>query len=175
MSSFKQYFDYTRCLSRCGIENVYFSGTRDDWLKVLQKLLNLKQYDVDGKLKNYVNHVSEIIKKFMDTYDGNPDLGWWNNIMTTEKVRMMSGQTKELGVEGWILHFFGIYKKCDITEIPSFSINVPIKLVNELTQTTKDMELLGDWVSVSKVNETTYKPDIGICILENNKGKEKQK
>lgn len=45
-------------------------------------------------------------------------------------------------------------------------MNVPIKLVNYLTKTEKKLELLADWVSVSKVNETTYKPDIGMCILE---------
>ena len=53
-------------------------------------------------------------------------------------------------------------------EIPSFGITVPIELVNEWTHTTKNLELLADWVSVSKVNETTYKPDIGLCILLKN-------
>ena len=81
----------------------------------------------------------------------------------------MSGGKDELYVEGWILHFFGIYQSCDITDIPHFAIEVPIKLINEWTNTEKDLELLGDWVSVSKVDENTYKPDIGMCIYEKQK------
>ena len=75
----------------------------------------------------------------------------------------MSGRG-ELYVEGWILHFFGIYEKCDITEIPHFAIDVPIKLINQWTKETKDLELSADWISVSMINETTYKPDLGLCI-----------
>jgi hypothetical protein len=39
-------------------------------------------------------------------------------------------------------------------------------LVNKWTNTQKKLELIADWVSVSKVNDTTYKPDIGMCIVE---------
>lgn len=61
---------------------------------------------------------------------------------------------------------YGIYGKVEISEIPKTSISVPIKLVNKLTMTEKNLELIADWVSVSKVNEHTYKPDIGMCIVE---------
>ncbi len=44
-------------------------------------------------------------------------------------------------------------------------VSVPIKMVNELTQTEKKLELITDWISVSKINENTYKPDIGMCIV----------
>lgn len=50
--------------------------------------------------------------------------------------------------------------------LPKTLISVPIKLVNEFTKTEKKLELIADWVSVSKVNEYTYKPDIGMCIVE---------
>jgi hypothetical protein len=35
----------------CGINNIYFDGTREDWVKVLEKLLALVKYDVDGKVE----------------------------------------------------------------------------------------------------------------------------
>ena len=41
MSSFKKYFSYGRMILGCGLNNIYFAGTRDDWLKVLAKLKNL--------------------------------------------------------------------------------------------------------------------------------------
>lgn len=41
----------------CGINNIYFDGTREDWVKVLEKLRYLVGYDVDGRLKEYVEYV----------------------------------------------------------------------------------------------------------------------
>ena len=32
----------------------------------------------------------------------------------------------------------------------------------------KDLVLVSNWVSVSKLNETAYKPDIGMCIVVKN-------
>ena len=84
MSSFKKFFNYVRECGDCGISNVYFAGIRDDWEKVLSKLSNLRKYDVDGVLAKYVDHVEVILKKFLDTYDGNPDVSWWNTVMETE-------------------------------------------------------------------------------------------
>lgn len=79
----------------CGINNVYFAGTREDWLKVQEKLNNLNKYDVNGELKKYVTHVGAILKKFIETYDGKPDVNWWNTIMTSEKRRVGSGGDTE--------------------------------------------------------------------------------
>jgi hypothetical protein len=30
----------------------------------------------------------------------------------------------------------------------------------------KDLHLVADWVSVSKLNERSYKPDVAVCIFE---------
>ena len=62
MNSFKKYFSYGRRILACGINNIYFDGTREDWVKVHKKLINLRQYDVDGVLKKYVDHVEVILK-----------------------------------------------------------------------------------------------------------------
>ena len=67
----------------CGLNNIYFAGTRDDWLKVRSKLKNLVKYDIDGELKKYVENVDVILSNFIDTFDEKPDLKWWNTIMTS--------------------------------------------------------------------------------------------
>lgn len=46
------------------------------------------------------------------------------------------------------------------------NIEVPITLVNEYTEKTKELLLISDWVSVSKLDEKTYKPDVGLAIIE---------
>ena len=79
----------------CGINNLYFDGTREDWVKVLEKLLALVKYDVDGRLKEYVGYVKVILGKFIETYDNNSDVKWWNSIMTSEERRVGSGFRSE--------------------------------------------------------------------------------
>ena len=83
MSSFKKFFNYARVLGFCGINRVCFAGERADWEKLLNKLCDLRKYDVDGVLEKYVTHVREIIEKFIESFDGKPDVAWWNRIMAT--------------------------------------------------------------------------------------------
>lgn len=52
MNSMKNFFRYERDIGfACGINNVYMAGTREDWAKMIPKLENLIQYDVDGDVK----------------------------------------------------------------------------------------------------------------------------
>ncbi len=48
-------------MTKCGIQNVHFGGTLGDWEKILKKTNELKDYDVDGKLKEYIKNVSLIL------------------------------------------------------------------------------------------------------------------
>lgn len=55
------------------------------------------QFDVDGKLKKYIKHMKTILKKFLETFDGKPDVAWWNTIMTTpEKREIYGGEQLEI-------------------------------------------------------------------------------
>lgn len=42
------------------------------------------KFDVDGKLKKYIQHMKIILQQFLNTYNGKPDVMWWNTIMTTK-------------------------------------------------------------------------------------------
>ena len=44
-----------------------------------------------------------------------------------------SGSRPGKYVEGWILDFFGISGRTHVDDIPNYQISVPIKLINELT------------------------------------------
>ena len=59
--------------------------------------------------------------------------------MTSEERRLGSGGDSDTYVEGWILHFFGIYDKVEVGDIPSTATKVPIKLVNMITKVRKNM------------------------------------
>ena len=69
------------------------------------------KYDVDGALKNYIQHMKIILKNLLLTYDNTPDIVWWNSIMTKPKYSGMCGRPTSLYISGWILNFFGLYGK----------------------------------------------------------------
>lgn len=164
MNSCKKYFEYVRLIPMCGIENIYFMGNRNDWIKIITKINALKKYDVDGILITYIKKMNIILLKFLNTYDNNIDVSFWNSIMTLENERRGSGSTTN--IEGWITHFYGIYKRISIDEFPSSMTEVPIKLINKMTGIDKDLKLTNDWCCISKINEKTYKPSLSIKIRD---------
>ena len=114
----------------CGINDIYFKGSLGDWHKLQKKLNELHKYDVDGDLIKYIEALNNILDNFIMTYQGQVDVNWWNQMMVPHYPG--SGADK---IDGWILHFFGIYKKIDFEQIPQTLIEVPIKLINELNNT----------------------------------------
>jgi len=106
MNTYKQYFAYGRCIPLCGIQNVHFGGTLEDWKSLCKKIENLSEYDVNGKLKKYIQHVKYILEKFVETYEGTVDLDWWNKILSIESTH---GSGKVDNFSGWITHLFGYY------------------------------------------------------------------
>jgi hypothetical protein len=149
MNSFKQYFNYSRAICMCGINNIYFAGVKEDWEKILKKIEFLSNFDSgDGILLEYICKIKIIISKFIETFNNNVDVNFWNKIMTlSEESRRSSGGRYTINwIDGWILHFFGIYKKTEIDDIPNYSISVPVKLINEFTGITKELILGGGWV-----------------------------
>lgn len=156
-------------MTMCGISKVYFDGTLEDWQKIREKLNCLSKYDVDGKLAKYIKHVDKIIEEFISTYQGKVNAEWWNQIISPNYPG--SGESK---VDGWILHFYGIYHRIPFGDIPETFIEVPIKLINELTGITKNLNMITDWVSFSRVDNETFKPDIGVAIINTGEEPEKQ-
>lgn len=80
MNTYKQYFDYDRFMTCCGIQNMHFGGTLEDWKSVFDKTNALAEYDVNGQLKKYISRVGVILEKFIDTYQGNVDVDFWNKV-----------------------------------------------------------------------------------------------
>lgn len=167
MDSFQQYFTYTRMISRCGINNVRFMGTLEDWQKLRQKTAELIKYSVLGPFDTwttYVERVVTILDKFVETYQGTVDLEFWNTIVATEAVRRQSGRGLA-NIEGWILHFLGIYTKIDIDKIPEKTISVPITLINQVTDEEKLLTLLGGFSGV-QYKDGAYRPQLGLVLYE---------
>lgn len=170
MNSFKKYFEYGRMILGCGIPNVYLEGTLDDWILLKNKISSLSCFAVSESendwLNLYIKKVSVIIDKFIDTYNGNVDVSFWNNIMTTEVFRIGSGGDTQTTMEGWITHFLGIYTKInDFDDVKNHKMIVPVKLLNELTNTKKDLTLYGAFTGITYDTVLdAYRPQITMVM-----------
>jgi len=165
MNTMKKYFSYGRAICLCGINNVHFKGTLDDWINLSTKIDLLNEYDTGNNiLTKYIASVKIILEKFVETYQGNVDLSFWNTIMSTEEERIGSGGDKNTHIEGWILHFYGIYTRTCFEDLQSQTSNVPIKLLNEYTNTVKDLELVTEFSGIVKIDENIYAPRLSLTL-----------
>jgi hypothetical protein len=95
MSVFKQYFNYRHAMCTCGIRNVHFMGTLDDWRVLRQKAAQLKNFAIADQgaygFGGYIDGLLPILDQFIETYQGNVDYQFWNTVMNIEHVYGMSG------------------------------------------------------------------------------------
>jgi len=84
MSSVQDFFAYTGSIL-CGIPRVDMQGEEQDWKQLKNKVVALKEYlepivDIMGQRKWWPK-LENVTQKLLETYQGNPDLLWWNNIV----------------------------------------------------------------------------------------------
>lgn len=91
-------------------------GTLKDWQSLIPKLNNLIKFDVNGKLKNYITKVTVILEQFVETFEGKPNVTFWNKVVH-EEGNVGSGIVYMYS--GWITHFFGYEGETDEVEIDS--------------------------------------------------------
>lgn len=94
MHTFKKYFDYTQVVCGCGIRNVHFMGTLDDWKLLRKKVEDLKMftkpssshYSPSSDFRVYLDGVLPILDQFIRTYEGDVDNDFWDTIFDYTKV-----------------------------------------------------------------------------------------
>ncbi len=110
MDSFQKYFTYSHSICSCGINNVRFMGTLEDWQRLRDKTAALAQFTQQKEgdfLTKYVTHLLPILDQFVATYQNKVDVSFWNRIVATEEHRIGSGDDVQTSIEGWLLHFLG--------------------------------------------------------------------
>ena len=165
MDTFKTYFEYERNFL-CGINNVHFLGTCDDWLLLIEKTKNLRQYDVNGVWTKYIDNLMPILHNFVDTYNGNVDVKFWNKIM--DITREDDDYFPTSHYSGWILNFFGIYEKVKSDDIPEYFLDVQVKINNEIT--SKYVNLIGGFGGVHQTiigGNTAFRPQSSMIVRWN--------
>ncbi|CAB4410785.1 unnamed protein product [Rhizophagus irregularis] len=77
----KEYFTY-KGYSRCGIPKVTLEGTLEDWIKLQEKVIQLRQLDLD--MDFWLDRLDPVVWKLVETYKGNVDEEFWSKIISKD-------------------------------------------------------------------------------------------
>jgi len=85
MAPFKNNSHYERvAVDRigCGIRNVHFMGTAEDWESLLKKVKKLEEMELgkSGEFLAYIKRMEVIISNLIATYNGTVNKEWWNKV-----------------------------------------------------------------------------------------------
>jgi hypothetical protein len=185
MDTFKQYFSYGRCIPCCGIRNVKFMGNVDDWKNLRKKAENISNFlngNADksiltnisnmltgnnkvSQFTKYIDDLLPILDKFVDTYNENVDVQFWNKIMDITHGRIGSGSTTY--ISGWILNFFLGYggTKAEAYDIKLNTIKVTVELTNHNTGLQKECVVVGGFIG-TEYKDNSIRPVMSIAVLE---------
>ena len=77
MNSMQKYFDFT-VWTLCGIPTITLLGERADWVKLVGKVNDL--VGLVDEWSVWKRNLNEILNKFVEVYDREVDVEFWNNI-----------------------------------------------------------------------------------------------
>ena len=128
----------------------------------------MRQFDVNGKLKKYVDRLLPVLEQFTQTYKGHAHIEFWNNIYNERPDPYSTGYTPKTLINGWLIRFFTIAESIADTEDAKMSeINVPILFINRINGNKKMFDLVGGCKGVSIEDEHVYRPHFSYAIVEN--------
>lgn len=188
MDAFQQYFDY-HCYCICGIPNITFLGTVEDWQSIRERVELMGEYD----FRWWTDQVLPICEEFINTAAGNPNQEFWKSIYKPQAI--YGGEV----ITGWLAYLFP-YLKDPVTQKPSIPVTTlpdirnPILdiepeeltvegginpdslppglsraevVLNTLTSPSKQLELVAGFIGIRQHPDTgILEPEIGWAVRE---------
>jgi hypothetical protein len=146
MGAMKNYFSYKICL-KCGLPTVTLLGTVEDWKEIRNRVAKLATWNI-GKLTNWSRVLELVLDKFIDAFDGNVDVDFWNRI-----AHQTGGGSGPRYLQGWILAFIpfddsgnyvlndintiketGQFGRVDTNNVPASAVEVPVTIDDNGTE-----------------------------------------
>ncbi|CAG8451689.1 1689_t:CDS:2, partial [Funneliformis mosseae] len=159
----KAYFT-CKVLLLCGIPKVTLEGTLEDWEKVQEKVIQLRQLNLE--LDFWLDRLEPVICKFIETYK-------------VSQQPFGSGPSND--ISGWFLDFFPygkdgskiIYNSIELDDIPDGSVAVPFT-----TDTGLRLKFIAGFLGAQQEllensNEVVVSPMIGWSVIDDKAVKEK--
>lgn len=103
METTRAYFEFVVMRLGCGIPSVTLTGTVQDWQRVLDKALKLR----DLGAEDWIDGIIPILEQFVKAAGGNPDREFWKDIVIQNKTRTLKGGgcsfESPTELDGWFL------------------------------------------------------------------------
>ena len=132
MSSLQKYFDFC-CSTCCGIPGVEMEGTKEDWQKLIDKTENLEKMlgpiMDEIRLGKWFDTTKAILRKLLETFEGNPDVEWWSHILSWNETY---GSGAREWWSGWMIDFLMAGKAEKPKDFQSGVVSVPLTLIDEV-------------------------------------------
>ncbi|MEM8891397.1 MAG: DUF4419 domain-containing protein, partial [Bacteroidota bacterium] len=170
MDSLKPFFTYTIEVCVCGIPSISLEGKQADWVKLKQKALALKQYELDW----WIDDLAPILDQFIAAFSGSIDKDFWRNIFKIHLPQMCGDSEK---IDGWITHFFPYNRKgvrrageviTDISELPEEVLKVDFLLRKIYPHKIEkhSMQLISGFIGAEqKAEDFSLRPHISWMVV----------
>ncbi|PKY38930.1 hypothetical protein RhiirA4_336869 [Rhizophagus irregularis] len=162
----KAYFSYKVCLL-CGIPKVTLEGTLEDWTKLQEKVIQLRQLDLD--MDFWLDRLDPVVWKLVETYKGEVDEEFWATIASRQ--RFGSGPRN---INGWMMAFYPyerdgtkiVYNSIEPDDIPDGRVAVPFT-----TDTGLNLNFIAGFLGAKQAtfensNEIAVSPVIGWFVID---------
>lgn len=166
MNTFKSYFVYSRGMPVCGLADVYFGGSDQDWIRLIGKFDRLtKLLSDDDGWQDYARKLLPVLNQFLNTYRGKVDKEFWDKMINEKYGRHGSGSTTSYS--GWLLAFYDMYMEGgSVDQAPlKQAVSVEINLFNRATGIQKELLLRSGSIGLN-IEEDVVQMVYGIAIGE---------
>ncbi|CAG8684225.1 12672_t:CDS:1 [Dentiscutata erythropus] len=100
LDAVKAYFEY-EVYTLCGIPKVTLEETLEDWMKLQEKVINLRELNLE--LDFWLDRLEPVLWNLVATYHDEIDHDFWGRIIKIDEVHSSGGGTL---VSRWLMNFF---------------------------------------------------------------------
>jgi len=172
----KAYFSY-KLRTSCGIPKVTLEGTLEDWTKLQEKVIQLRQLDLD--MDFWLDRLDLVVWKLVETYKGEVDEEFWGKIVSSRQT-FGSGATKY--IDGWMMAFYPYkrngtkisYNTVEPWDLPDGRAAVPFTTDSGLSLKFIAGFLGAQQTTLENSNELVVSPIIGWSVIDDKTTAEKE-
>ncbi len=180
MSAVKDYFVFTVSIMGCGIPYVVLEGTPEDWQRVYDKAMQLRDYDLGW----WIDELEPVLRQIVASSKGEIDNSFWMNMFRIH-TKEVYGSPECLN--GWMAKFYPYnrYEERlpmdtlyldDIDRLPDEMVKVDVRVFNEMTGKETFVELWAGFVGLAQNNENyMLTPKMGWMVRKKDVGNEFQR
>ncbi len=180
MSAVKDYFVFTVSIMGCGIPYVVLEGTPEDWQRVYDKAMQLRDYDLGW----WIDELEPVLRQIVASSKGKIDNSFWMNMFRIH-TKDVYGSPECLN--GWMAKFYPYnrYEERlpmdtlyldDIDRLPDEMVKVDVRVFNEMTGDDTLVELWAGFVGLAQNNENyMLTPKMGWMVRKKDVGNEFQR